>query len=142
MHQTTAVNDALSSDGYFFSPLPFNQTEQIEALQLAIVLGVNEEVDAETILIAHCGIDHNDYQLAIVGQLQIVDSQGNLVDAQSLREQPIEQLSETQISARGWKVVSRPYFIWLKGTTPLDRSRSNCIFANVGDQLRTLQTLM
>ncbi len=143
MHHLADTPEALSTDGYFFSPLPFSHTDTIEALQLAIILGVNEDVDSEVILVAHSkNSDSNAYQLAIVGRLRIVDRSGHPVDTDSLRGKPINELSENCIKDNGWTVMSKPYFIWLKGSDPIKQTKSHCICSSAYHQLKTLHQLM
>ncbi|MEH6629053.1 MAG: hypothetical protein V7739_21675 [Motiliproteus sp.] len=143
MHHLADTPEALSTDGYFFSPLPFSHTEKIEALQLAIILGVNEDVDSEVILVAHANNNEsNAYQLAIVGRLRIVDRTGSPIDPDSLRGKPINELCENNIRENGWTVMSKPYFIWLKGSNPIQQTKSHCICSSAYHQLETLNQLM
>ncbi|MCW8886180.1 MAG: hypothetical protein OQK12_13165 [Motiliproteus sp.] len=141
MHHVAHTSEALSTDGYFFSSLPFSHSETIEALQLAVILGVNEDVESEVILVAHAK-DHDAYQLAIVGRLRIIDKTGAAVDIEELRGKPIDELSEHKLREKGWTIMSKPYFIWLKGSDPIKQTKSHCIYSSAHHQLKTLNQLM
>ena len=142
MHQTTASQPPFSTDGYFFSPLPFSHTDKIEALQLAIILGINKEVNSEVILIAQSNITQNTiYQLAMVGPVSIADKAGSTVDTDSLRQAPVEELSEQRLKENGWTIKCKPHFVWLKENKPLNQSKSYQIFSSAFSQLETLSRL-
>ena len=141
MHQAE-THESFSTEGYFFSPVPFNHTDKIEALQLAIVLGISDDIESEIILVARSSQDEgDDYQLAMVGRLQITDGTGAEVTTETLRQKPVEQLSEQHLKDQGCTIHAKPHFIWLKGSQALQQSKSYRIYSSAHNQLQTLRQL-
>ncbi|MEH6650145.1 MAG: hypothetical protein V7707_09000 [Motiliproteus sp.] len=138
MQQGLAMNHALATDGYYFSSEPFRQGQQIEATQLACLLGINHET--EIILEARNVVDSSVYQLALTGSLSIIDRHHQPISCQQLRTLPLDQLCEERFEERGWSLIQRPQFHWLQQQLPLghgSRTIRTCAIEEL-DHLRSL----
>lgn len=135
------MDNALATDGYFFSSEPFISQAYIEAVQLACLLGANQEQQHEVILEA-CLLDQsNCYQLALTGNLQVVDQCGQIITAEQLRHLPLEQLNEQQFIQKGWIIREQPRFVWFDQLEPLNRGY-NRICSCAVEQLTQLKLLL
>lgn len=114
------MDHALATDGYYFSSEPFLAQPTIEATQLACLLGISH--GSETILEVRSIDDTNVFQLALIGSLQILDQQQQPVSYEQLRQLPLDQLCEQQLSDRGWTIDQRPKFCWLFKHQPIGSS--------------------
>ncbi|WP_421862425.1 hypothetical protein [Motiliproteus sp.] len=125
MPHQTATDFALATDGYFFSTEPFHQHDQIEAIQLACLLGSNTEYHLEVILEAESLADQSRYQLALTGELRIEDQQHHSVSLEQLRELPLEELRAERLQEKGYILVKCPRFSWFKQHQPLGQPCDN-----------------
>ena len=141
MLQEDAMDYALATDGYFFSAEPFSRQTQIEATQLACLLGCNQELSAEVILEAHSLEDGTDFQLALTGELHLEDRLKRRISQGQLRELPLDQLSEAQLTARGWTLIERPYFVWMKQQQPIGHTATQIETCAI-DELNSLRQLL
>jgi len=135
------MDDALATDGYYFSSEVFQHQPQIEAIQLACLLGINADTQAEVILDARSMRDDTRFQLALTGQLQVLDPNQQPVSSEQLRQMPLQQLQEQELTKLGWTIIQRPCFSWFKQQQPL-RYYSNSIQTCAINQLQSLRTLL
>jgi hypothetical protein len=140
--QDQAMDNALATDGYFFSSEPFLYQPYIEATQLACLLGCSDSNQAEVILEAR-SLDQTEatYQLTLSGTLEVHDQDNRKIDLEKLRQLPIEQLSEQQLQEKGWTINKRPSFVWLKQFKPLNQG-NNRIYSSAFDQLNQLKEIL
>ncbi len=131
----------LATDGYYFSCELFQQQQQIEATQLACLLNSNDDSQTEVILEVRQMEGTGRYQLALSGPLEIIDQQQRQVTCQQLRQLPLDQLCETQLSQRGWSILKRPHFVWLNRQQPLNY-HSTSIRTCAIEQLNSLRLLL
>lgn len=142
MYHTTVTDIPLHTEGYFFSSHPFGNSDTIDALQLAVMLGTSGEGEAEVILVAVPDTQDTPYQLTIAGTLDVLDAEGTPVPGDALKTVPVDALDEAALNRRGWSVRSRPYFIWQRQNQPVAASRSKTIYASVHHQLKTLSAVI
>ncbi|MEH6473218.1 MAG: hypothetical protein V7752_18425 [Halopseudomonas sp.] len=141
MTQGSAMDNALATDGYYFSSEAFQAQTQIEATQLACLLGTNTDTQAEVILEVRSMDDDTDFQLALTGQLRVIDSHQTPISCEQLRQLPLDQLQEQQLTESGWTITERPHFAWLKQRKPLGYG-FNSIQTCAIDELNSLRTLL
>ncbi len=139
--QGLAMDYALATDGYYFSSEAFQSQPQIEAIQLACLLGINADTQAEIILDARSLHDDIHFQLALTGQLQVLDPDQHPVSSERLQQMPLQQLQEQELTKRGWTISQRPCFSWLKQQQPL-RYQSTNIQTCAINQLQSLRSLL
>ncbi len=132
---------ALATDGYYFSCEAFQSQTQIEAIQLACLLGINEDTRTEIILDVRSIQDNSDFQLALNGQVQVLDRFQMPISSEELQQMPLQQLQEKQLTELGWTITERPYFSWLKQQQPLSYHSDN-IQTCVIHQLNSLRILL
>ncbi|WP_207062155.1 hypothetical protein [Motiliproteus sp. SC1-56] len=141
MYQATVTNVPLYTEGYYFSPHLFD-SDTIDAVQLAVMLGTNNDGEPEVILVAVPDRQSPPYQLAIAGKLDVLDARGRPVPPETLKTLPVGEINEATLRRRGWSVRSRPYFVWQKQNEPVAETRSKTIYASVHHQLKTLSAVM
>ncbi len=132
---------SLATDGYYFSSEAFQSQTQIEAIQLACLLGINEDTQTEVILDVRSIHDDICFQLALTGKLQVLDLDRIPVSHEKLQQMPLQQLQEQRLSQIGWTIAERPCFSWLKQQKPL-RNHSNFIQTCAINQLNSLRSLL
>ncbi len=133
------MDNALATDGYYFSSEPFLAHPTIEATQLACLLDINQ--GRETILEARMIDDASIFQLALIGSLQIMDQHQRPISCQQLRQLPLDQLCEQKLTDRGWTVAQRPQFCWLSQQQPIG-SCSQSISTCAATELNNLRSII
>lgn len=132
---------SLATDGYYFSSEAFQSQTQIEAIQLACLLGINEDTQREVILDVRSLQDNNFFQLALTGQLRVLDPDLLPISSSRLQQMPLQQLQEKELTQRGWTIVQRPCFSWFKQQQSLSYDFSNIQTCAI-NQLNSLRTLL
>lgn len=132
---------SLATDGYYFSPEAFQSQTHIEAIQLACLLGINEDTQREVILDVRSLHDNNLFQLALAGQLRVLDPDQLPISNSQLQQMPLQQLQEKELTKRGWTIAQRPYFSWLKQQQSLSYYSNNIQTCAI-HQLSSLRRLL